>query len=255
MDNWRVFVYIALLASSTLPSLTASATSELHLATHLGLDSSAPHQAKDSSQFNAQTIARTALAELGFSLKISHFPTMRALQQANMGYLDGDLWRLAGTEQAFDNLLSVREPLCYASIHFYTLLDRTQSNYWQNMPFPKIILLPETQNLLSAIPKQIKYLEPVKTASISQALRALLRGDGNMILLPEGLIEAIEKEQKGSLPWVLKLHPSIANMPAHLLLNKRHKDINSDLSQQIMASKTAFVKLHQLPDETSIPCQ
>lgn len=244
-----------LLAFVLILSLSAGAENELHLVTYLGSDGSTSYRGASSEVFTAESIARSALAQLQRPLKVSQLPAMRALQQANAGYVDGDLWRLAGTEQQFDNLIAVREPLCYADIYFYTLLDRTQSNYWHSMILPKIILLPETQSLLPQLPETLIKQQPIQAASISQALRALLRGDGNMILLPEGLIEVIEQEQKGALPWVLKLHPSVAKLPAHLLLHKRHRDISEPLSLHIQASKDNFIQSNKLPDATAIECR
>lgn len=247
--------YRFLLALVLILSLSADAENELHLVTYLGSDGSTSYQGANSEVFTAERIARSALAQFQRPLKVTQLPAMRALQQANAGYVDGDLWRLAGTEQQFDNLIAVQEPLCYADIYFYTLLDRTQSNYWDSMTRPTIILLPETQGLLPQLPNNIKQQQPIQAASISQALRALLRGDGNMILLPEGLIEVIEQEQKGALPWVLKLHPSVAKLPAHLLLHKRHRDISDPLSQHIHTSKENFTRSNNLPDTSAVACR
>lgn len=250
----KTFLFSLLLVSAVL-SWPLSAKTEMHLVTYLGSDGSTSYQAASSKVFNAEHIARAALAEMGLDLKVSQLPAMRALQQANAGHVDGDLWRLSGTEQHFDNLIAVAEPLCYASIYFYTLLDRTESNYWDSLQDPRIILLPETQALFEQLPDRQKVHPAIQALSISQALRALLRDDGNMILLPEGLIEVIEQEQKGSLPWVLKLHPRVAQLPAKLLLNSQHSGVADKLSKQIRTSKKDFAQQESQANSSQIACR
>ncbi len=246
---------LSTLLCGLLLSMSISASGEVHLVTYLGSDGSTSFTAPKAKIFNAERIARQALDRLDLNLKVSQLPAMRALQQADAGYVDGDLWRLVGTDQHYANLVAVPEPLCYAKIYFYTLLDRTQSNFWSVMENPRVILLPETQALAAQLPQSLIARAPVQTLSISQALRALLRGDGNMILLPEGLIEVIEQEQKGALPWVLKLHPQVSQLPAHMLVHRRHWGITDTLAGHISDSKSTFNQTEHLPLATPIACR
>lgn len=238
-----------------LVGVSAYASDKMHLVTYLGSDGSTSFEMNRPQIFNAEKIARDALAKLNVSLKVTQLPAMRALQQADAGYVDGDLWRLEGTDQHYANLIAIAEPICFADIYLYTLLDRTQSNYWETMASPRVILLPETRKLIHQLPKSLTRNEPIQSLSVSQALRALLRGDGNIILLPEGLIEVIEKEQQGSLPWVLKLHPKVAQLPAHLLMHRRHSGIAEQLSAHIAESKRNFNNEHHDLRSHPISCR
>lgn len=238
-----------------LVGVSAYASDKMHLVTYLGSDGSTSFEMNRPQIFNAEKIARDALAKLNMSLKVTQLPAMRALQQADAGYVDGDLWRLEGTDQHYANLIAIAEPICFADIYLYTLLDRTQSNYWETMASPRVILLPETRKLIHQLPKSLTRNEPIQSLSVSQALRALLRDDGNIILLPEGLIEVIEKEQQGSLPWVLKLHPQIAQLPAHLLIHRRHSGIIERLSANIAESKRNFNNEHHDLRSHPISCR
>ncbi len=58
-----------------------------------------------------EELAREALRRIGYELHVVPLPHERALVNANAGIEDGDLYRAAGFENDYPNLVQVREPL------------------------------------------------------------------------------------------------------------------------------------------------
>lgn len=57
-----------------------------------------------------------ALSPLGYGFEGSYLPSFRSLQQASLGYLDGDLYRPQATQGLFPNLVPVQVPLFQTGI-------------------------------------------------------------------------------------------------------------------------------------------
>ncbi|MDX1802274.1 MAG: hypothetical protein R3303_15185, partial [Marinobacter sp.] len=58
----------------------------------------------------AERLLSRAYRELGYTIRLVFMPSRRALMVANSGRVDGELFRVAGVERAFPNLIAVPYP-------------------------------------------------------------------------------------------------------------------------------------------------
>lgn len=71
--------------------------------------------------FLAESMLSQAYGELGYDIKMVSMPSRRSLNMANSGRVDGELFRIAGIEKAFPNLVPVPYPLMRGRLMAVTL--------------------------------------------------------------------------------------------------------------------------------------
>jgi polar amino acid transport system substrate-binding protein len=183
---------------------------------------------------------RQAVGSQQLQLEIVYLPRMRSLAQANQGYIDGDLIRVEGIVREAKNLIKVPEPICLADYYIYSLTHKTQSNYWKDFKKPQPILLTDMQGIQKLWPQQLLSVRTYSVADIQQGIRAIKYNKGNMLLLPDGILEMLPKETAG-IPFI-KLEPKTGTQPVFMWLHKRHKALASKLAQALKREK---LKLQQ----------
>lgn len=100
-----------LAAASVVACLFAGATESAARTVLVVNDTnSPPFTAPDRSGF-LDAVAGEAFRRAGVELKLTKLPPERALRDANAGFVDGDLARIAGIESRYPNLVRVPEKL------------------------------------------------------------------------------------------------------------------------------------------------
>lgn len=69
----------------------------------------------------AERLLSRAYDQLGYTINVRYMPSRRALVMANSGRVDGELFRVAGVERAFPNLIAVPYPLIRGRLMVVTL--------------------------------------------------------------------------------------------------------------------------------------
>ncbi len=183
---------------------------------------------------------RQAVGSQQLQLEIVYLPRMRSLAQANQGYIDGDLIRVEGIVREAKNLIKVPEPICLADYYIYSLTHKTQSNYWEDFKNPQPIFLTDMQGVQKLWPQQLLSDRTYSVPDIQQGIRAIKHNKGNMLLLPDGILEMLPKETAG-IPFV-RLEPKTGTQPVFMWLHKKHKVLASTLGP---ALKKVKLKLQQ----------
>jgi polar amino acid transport system substrate-binding protein len=178
---------------------------------------------------------RQAVLSQQLQLEIVYLPRMRSLAQANQGYLDGDLIRVEGIVREAKNLIKVPEPICLADFYIYSLTHKTQSNYWKDFENPRPILLTDMQGIQKLWPQQLLGDRAYTVADIQQGIRAIKYNKGNMLLLPDGILEMLPKETAG-IPFI-RLQPKTGTQPVFMWLHKRHKALAPKLAHALKREK------------------
>jgi polar amino acid transport system substrate-binding protein len=97
----------ALALGLTAPTATFAAEPVLVLAT----GAREPMVSSPGKPGFVEEVAREAFRRAGYGLRVLALPHERALQNANAGIEDGDLYRAAGFEKDYPNLVQVPQPL------------------------------------------------------------------------------------------------------------------------------------------------
>ena len=73
-------------------------------------------------------------AELGHQLTIEEYPQGRALIESNAGHVDGELFRVAGINNEYKNLIQIPDPISFSRIFAYVNKDSNLSpNNWADL--------------------------------------------------------------------------------------------------------------------------
>ncbi len=192
-------------------------------------------------------IIAAAFTEQQLQLNILYIPRMRSLDQANQGYTDGDLLRTPETGGGFSNLIQVPEAVCYVTYYIYATAGSSTSDNWQNIAKPSFIHLANMPDIDSMWPHTLTPISQQRSANITTALDDINAGKGNLILLPEGLPEAVAK-QRGEPPLV-KLQPAIRHQGAYIWLHKRHTELVAPLALSVHNQKTSYLQNHRMKEQ------
>jgi hypothetical protein len=69
-----------------------------------------------------ENILEEAYGRIGIKVKFVYYPSERALIQSNSGYLDGEMYRIDGLDETYENLIKV--PTSYLSaVHLVYAID------------------------------------------------------------------------------------------------------------------------------------
>lgn len=185
-------------------------------------------------------LIRDAFSTLGIDIEMVYLPRLRSLDQANRGYIDGDLLRSEGIKEEARNLIRVPESICISHYYIYAPTQTTTSNYWSDFPDPQPIILTEMRGINFLWPESLMNTTPLTVPDTQQGLRAISNGRGNLLLLPEGLLELIINNQPDI--EFLKLHPRTGSLPGYVWLHKRHKALVSKLAQALAKVKQGMVE-------------
>lgn len=183
-------------------------------------------------------VVRQALAQEGHELKLLYLPRMRSIELANRGAIDGDLARTIDVSSLVNNLVKVTTPLCHTSYYLYAPVQSTTTNHWKDFKNPKPVMLSDMFLATALWPESLLAFEPLKLPDTAQALRAIKKGQGNILLLPEGILEILTRNEHGI--QFIKLHPVIARRDVFLWLHKRHTPLANKLGQHIQNAKQSL---------------
>ena len=81
----------------------------------------------------AKVVLKEAYKRIGYEVTFDDLPGQRALEWANKGLTDGDVARIAGTEDKFPNLIRVKVPVIhFKGVAFTKSIDRPISR-WEDL--------------------------------------------------------------------------------------------------------------------------
>ncbi len=183
------------------------------------------------STFNAYTLSKTisailekAYQKLGISISIKYLPGNRALYSSSTGAVDGELFRIAGIEKKYPELLRVIEPI----------LELKTMAYTKNVKFT-------VQNWQSLAPYKLGFLRSFRKAELKTEGMDTYQDDhlSNLFkLLDKGRIDLVIESQLGasvilqqnSFPNVTALSPPVDRFKIYHYLHTKNKRLLAPLS-------------------------
>ena len=200
-----------------------------------------PDIAKESEElYLAQQRIKNSFAELGYDTKFVFLPTLRAIDSANKGEIDGIFPKIGKDILAYENLFVVEEPISKYSITYsiyYRGVEGGTDN-WKTLENKKIGVLFGNTLSRALIEKNVKNFEIQEGKSIF-AMKNLIETERVDYVL---LVDTYEEEfmkmfEKKDIKK--SLHP-IYSTSAYLVMNKKFIGIKKKLEDEMKKIKDDY---------------
>ncbi|MEJ6006700.1 ABC transporter substrate-binding protein [Paucibacter sp. AS339] len=173
----------------------------------------------------AAQVLHEAYKRAGLQLEVIHMPGERSLLSANNGQTDGELYRKAGLETAYPNLLMVPVALMRYEIVAFSKRSDINLQGWDS-------LRPYRFDFI----KGIKIIEDntvgmrfETVASMRQAFSKLMLDRCDLVLMNR--ISGLATLRALKLEGIHPLSPPLASFPVYHYLHKSHADLLPRLSK------------------------
>ena len=196
-------------------------------------------------------ITKERFARIGVDVDIQSIPNIDALEQANAGIYDGDIYRVAGTSETYPNLIQV--PGNVNSFDFVafsmTLTDKDldiAGKGWES-------LTPYRVGIREGWVETKKHVTEENTAGVSsitsvpQMFMSLKRKKVDLIIYGRFMGHQMIKEL--NLKGVHIIEPPLSSKEMFLYIHKRHADLVPKL-EQALADMKADGTWQKFIDET-----
>jgi polar amino acid transport system substrate-binding protein len=174
----------------------------------------------------SRLVLSKAYGKLGIDIKIQRLPGLRALIYANEGLTDGELFRAAGVEDDYVNLVRVNVPINTVDVVVITKNRSFEVTGWQSLK-PYYI---GVQSGITFIESSISKMEGLKVARVkssSQLLRMLNNERIDAVVAPR--ISAILSLADLRFKTMTILEPPLQILPLFHYLNKKHQSLVPEL--------------------------
>lgn len=185
----------------------------------------------------AQRVLREAYQQLGRDLQVLSMPGERSLISANTGETDGELYRRAGIEQLYPNLLRVPVALLHYEIVVFSRRWNFKVQGWESLR-PFRLGFVKGIKIIEENTKGMQ-LEPVATLQQAFVKMELDRSD---LVLANRLSGLASLRQHG-IQGVSQLHPPLASFPVFHYLHRRHEALLTPLTQALRElERSGFIR-------------
>ena len=161
-------------------------------------------------------LARSAFERIGVKAQVHVLPPARALINANAGIDDGDVYRVAGIERDFPNLLRVTESVLDLEFTAYTMHPGIEIRTWADLA-PYAVAYTTGYIYYDLHVKSAR--EITKTDSIEQLFPLLEKGRADVILVDRWQAQWIARRH-GYV--VRRIEPPLARVEMYMYLHKKH---------------------------------
>jgi polar amino acid transport system substrate-binding protein len=208
MTTRRSAFVLLLLAVLMLP--LPSAAQQLRIATF---------QENDPVTVIARRVMLEAYRRLGIAVEIRYLPGERAIRTVNSGDMDAELFRVAGVDGAFPNLLRIPVPIYVAEMVVFTRDASLKVEGWKSLQ-PYSIGYVLGVKVIEANTTGMR-VEPVNT--MDQAFAKLAIGRTDVVI--EDRLSGLFVLKANKLEGVHVLAPPLAKVPLYHYLNKKHASL------------------------------
>ncbi|MEJ6000082.1 substrate-binding periplasmic protein [Paucibacter soli] len=165
----------------------------------------------------AERILREAYRRLGRELEVKAMPGERSLLSANSGETDGELYRKAGIDRAYPNLLMVPVALQQYEIVAFTKSRQLDVHGWESLRPYKLGFVKG----IKIIEENTVGMQLETVATMQQAFAKLELGRTDVVLANR--ISGLASLRQHQFSGVRVLQPALATFPVFHYLNKKHE--------------------------------
>lgn len=165
-----------------------------------------------------ELIAREAFGRVGVEVQVTAVPTARSIINVNAGIDDGDIFRVAGMEAEFPNVVRIPEKTLDNEFIAYTQPHRTDIRLggWDDLK-PYSVAYATGWKPFERNVRDVKEL--TKTASIHDLFGLLEKGRADLILMDRWQGQWIVVQQHYN---VRLIEPPLARFEMFMYLHRRH---------------------------------
>ena len=196
----------------------------------------------------SQYLYSTLFARVGRRVELRFIPSVRAIHEANQGYVDGDFFRIAAYGLRAPNLLRVDEPVAQEGVGMYVASDRFAGlrtmqdlEAWSGAPLEigytrGIVGIDETRGVFELEARHHMQSTP----DLEIGLQMLIKGRLDVFLGPTLGVEAL-LVQKGLMDSGIRCAGLFVQRNGYIFLHKRHAALIPGLEAAIRAMKAEGV--------------
>jgi polar amino acid transport system substrate-binding protein len=179
----------------------------------------------------AEEVARDAFERVGHALEVVTLPIERALVNANAGIEDGDLYRAAGFEKDYPNLVQVPHPLIEQEFVAFALRSDIAVRGWSDLA-PYNVAYITGQKIIE---RHLQGSGKALSVRDSEQLFALL-ASGRIDLAINNRWVGLAVAQRAGIP-VRVLEPPLLRVPMFMYLHRKHEALVQPLAAALAAAR------------------
>jgi polar amino acid transport system substrate-binding protein len=176
-------------------------------------------------------LAREAFRRAGVEVEVTAVPTERSLINVNSGLDDGDIFRVAGVEAAFPNVIRIPEKTLDNDFIAYTRLPGVALRTWADLQ-PYTVAYATGWKPYERNVKNVK--EVTNTPSIHELFPLLEKGRVDIILVDRWQGQWVVQQAGYQLK---PLEPPLARFEMFMYLNKKHAALVPKVAQALRDMK------------------
>lgn len=213
----------ALALGLTAPTMTLAAEPVLVLAT----GAREPMVSSPGKPGFAEEVAREAFRRAGYGLRVLALPHERALQNANAGIEDGDLYRATGFEKDYPHLVQVPQPLLEQDFVAMSLRTDIEVRGWSDLARYSVGYV--TGNKI--LERQLEGVAQPTSVRDNSALFAMLAADRVDVVLINRWVGYLAARQAGLVVRVQE--PALLRVPMFIYLHRKHEALAPRLAKAL----------------------
>jgi polar amino acid transport system substrate-binding protein len=185
-------------------------------------------------------LARAMFKRIGVEVEVTAVPTERSLINVNSGLDDGDIFRVAGVEQEYPNLVRIPEKTLDNDFVVFTKRTDIRIRTWDDLK-PYSVAFATGWKPYERNVKMVREL--TKTPSIQELLPLLENGRADLVLMDRWQGGWIARQQ-GYTGHVLE--PPLARFEMFMYLNKKHAALVPKAAKALASMKAdgSYQKLY-----------
>lgn len=187
-------------------------------------------------------LARAAFKRIGVEVEVTTVPTERSLINANSGVDDGDIFRVAGVELEYPNLIRIPEKTLDNDFIAYTKRTEIRIRTWADLQ-PYSVAYATGWKPYERNVKGVKEL--TKTSSIDELPSLLEKGRADVILMDRWQGQWVVRQSGYKFRL---LEPPLARFEMFMYLNKKHAALVPKVAKALadMKADGSYQKLYDL---------
>jgi len=179
----------------------------------------------------AEEVAREAFRRSGLDLTVVPLPIERALINANAGIEDGDLFRAAGFEKDYPNLVQVPQPLMDQDFVAFALRPDIEVRGWADLTRYSVGFI-TGQKIIERHLKDVKNLTATRDHDQLPAL--LVNGRADVVIDNRWVGVLVARRTKVA---ARVLEPPLLRVPMYMYLHRRHEALVAPLAAALAEIK------------------
>lgn len=175
----------------------------------------------------AERLLSRAYQELGYTIKVVAMPSRRALRMANSAQFDGELFRIAGVDAVFPNLIPVPYPLIQGRLLAVTM--ESDFKKWNGRSLSGAVV--GLRRGIIVAERATVGIQTIVVNDFEQMLELLRIGRIDVGLVSE--VQGVSSMTDGQMAQVVALSEPVATFTLYHYLHKKHRDLVLPLSRVI----------------------